>query len=357
MKRKKFSKKTSLKSKSLVQGELQKYDINKMSINNQSSNTKTTNEINSVNEIIQNENDKLLKYVIVSKPITFRVGRFKMTIPTYQELELINPLTQQSYKKLKKIQLFRIMAIRDIPEINIKKGDLGGWVDNQDALSQDGNCWIFNNAMVVNKLGGQVSGNALIYGNAKVLGGKVGGNAKMYGNSAILDNSQLDDFAQLHDNCIIAQNAHVCGRAYLSNNVKVLGKSRVCGQTIVTDNCIVQDEASIDKSVTLQDDVIVKDSCQIIGGKLSGQLVIGGETIIHDNPNLNGKLTILGKSYIHGNGNLTTDLHCQELNQELKDVEIITLENSNKKSLIKTINTTPNTTLLYPSKNDIEQTK
>ena len=50
--------------------------------------------------------------------------------------------------------LHRIRALRDIPRFGVKAGDLGGFVEAEDNLSQDGDAW--------------VSGDAEVYGNAEV---------------------------------------------------------------------------------------------------------------------------------------------------------------------------------------------
>ena len=47
------------------------------------------------------------------------------------------------------ITLFRIKALRDL--WNVKAGDLGGWVESELNLSHEGNCWIYNDAIVCNK--------------------------------------------------------------------------------------------------------------------------------------------------------------------------------------------------------------
>ena len=36
------------------------------------------------------------------------------------------------------ITLHRIRALRDIPSVNVKSGDLGGWIEKESNLSQDG---------------------------------------------------------------------------------------------------------------------------------------------------------------------------------------------------------------------------
>lgn len=45
-------------------------------------------------------------------------------------------------------KLFRIKALVDIEEYGVKKGDLGGWIEKEDNLSQSGNAWIFGEARV-----------------------------------------------------------------------------------------------------------------------------------------------------------------------------------------------------------------
>ena len=42
--------------------------------------------------------------------------------------------------------LYRIEALKDFG--NVKKGDKGGFVENEDNLSQCDNCWIYDNAQV-----------------------------------------------------------------------------------------------------------------------------------------------------------------------------------------------------------------
>ena len=72
--------------------------------------------------------------------------------------------------------LHRIRALRDITRFVVKAGELGGFVEEENNLSQDGKAWVFDNA--------EVSGNAKVYGNAWVSGdAKVSGNAKVHGDS------------------------------------------------------------------------------------------------------------------------------------------------------------------------------
>ena len=42
--------------------------------------------------------------------------------------------------------LYRIQAIRDFD--NVKTGDIGGYIEKESNLSHDGNCWVFDSALV-----------------------------------------------------------------------------------------------------------------------------------------------------------------------------------------------------------------
>ena len=72
--------------------------------------------------------------------------------------------------------LHRIRALRDIPRFGVKAGELGGFVEEENNLSQDGIAWVYDNA--------EASGNAKVYGNAEVYG-----NAKVYGDAEVSGDS------------------------------------------------------------------------------------------------------------------------------------------------------------------------
>ena len=58
--------------------------------------------------------------------------------------------------------LHRIRALRDIPRFGVKAGELGGFVEEENNLSQDGDAWVFCNA--------NVYGNANVSSDAEVSG-------------------------------------------------------------------------------------------------------------------------------------------------------------------------------------------
>ena len=70
--------------------------------------------------------------------------------------------------------LYRIQAIRSFGDV--KEGEKGGWVEKEENLAHDGNCW--------------VSGNALIFENARVFGNaSICENASIFGNASLFDHS------------------------------------------------------------------------------------------------------------------------------------------------------------------------
>lgn len=72
------------------------------------------------------------------------------------------------FKRVLGKKLFRIRALVDFA--NVKKGELGGYIEKENNLSQDGDAWVYGNARVYD--------NARVYGNARV-----SGDARVYGNA------------------------------------------------------------------------------------------------------------------------------------------------------------------------------
>ena len=70
--------------------------------------------------------------------------------------------------------LHRIKALKSFSDV--EEGDLGGYVEKEDNLNQSGNAWVYGNA--------RVSGNAQVCGNARVCGNAwVSGDARVYGDA------------------------------------------------------------------------------------------------------------------------------------------------------------------------------
>ena len=100
------------------------------------------------------------------------------------------------------IFMYRIRALRDFA--NVKAGDLGGYIQFEQNLSHDGNCWVYDKAQV--------------YGEARV-----------------------------YDNATVCENATICGEAHVTGNAKVHHSATVCSNANVCGNAIIEGNARIDK--------------------------------------------------------------------------------------------------------------
>lgn len=71
-------------------------------------------------------------------------------------------LTSEFITNIFGTKLFRIKALIEFG--NVKAGELGGFVEKEENLSQDGNAWVYDNARVYGDA--RVCGDACVYGDA-----------------------------------------------------------------------------------------------------------------------------------------------------------------------------------------------
>lgn len=178
---------------------------------------------------------------------------------------LINDSTDDTIEKQ---VVYRIKALKGF-EINgkcVTVGDLGGYVESENNLSQEDNCW--------------VEGNVYVYGNAKISG-----------NAHISTDSEHVDLEIYED-------------AKISGNVCIIGDGAISGNSIITDN------VKIDGSVDLKDDTIIKDNVNIDVGEIE----TSGKNTIQDNTVLNcDTIELLGDVIIKDKTKMTDDAYLKNL--------------------------------------------
>lgn len=158
--------------------------------------------------------------------------------------------------------LHRIRAVKDfsIPcGINVRSGDLGGFVGTEDNLSHYDSAWVFDGACVYDRA--RVYDDAFVYDEARVYGkafigntaevcGKacvydsvcvfekafVNGNAKVYGNAVVRGSAEVCGSAEVYDLALVFGNARVCGSAKVCGSAEVCGEARICGDAVVNDS-------------------------------------------------------------------------------------------------------------------------
>ena len=136
----------------------------------------------------------------------------------------------ENTKEVNGITLYQIQALKDFGIV--KKGDLGGWIEKEKNLSQEGNCWVYGNARVFNDA--WVSDDAKVFGDAKVYGNAlVFSNAMVYGNALVFSNAMVYGNAWVYGDALVYGNAKVFGDAKVFGGALVSGDARVFGGALV----------------------------------------------------------------------------------------------------------------------------
>ena len=86
------------------------------------------------------------------------------------------------------IKLSRIKALRNFGDV--KKGDLGGYIQSEDNLRHHESAWVAGDSQVFENA--WVAGNGVVYGNAQVFGkAEVFGKARVFGNTEVSGNAEV----------------------------------------------------------------------------------------------------------------------------------------------------------------------
>ena len=104
------------------------------------------------------------------------------------------------------VTLFRIKAL--IGFGNVKKGELGGYVEKEGNLCHSGKAWVT-------------------------------GNAKVYGNASLHDSAWLCDNAKVYDNANVLHGAKVTGNAEVSGDAWIFGDTKISAGELLYDNARV----------------------------------------------------------------------------------------------------------------------
>lgn len=110
--------------------------------------------------------------------------------------------------------LYRIKALKDFG--NVEAGDIGGYIEKEENLSQKGSCWVYDSARV-------------------------------YDDARVLDNACVDGDACVCGKAWISDNARVSGSAWVYGNAEVYGDARVCDSAWVYGDARVSGNAQISK--------------------------------------------------------------------------------------------------------------
>lgn len=149
----------------------------------------------------------------------------------------------------------RVRALRAFG--TVKAGTVGGYVEKESNLSQDGLCWVAENGVVYED--GFVAED-----------GVVGGCAYVSGRAKVRGQSRVDGAARVKDDTDIYGLAVVSEGAYLIEEAKVGGNSRIRQKAVLRGQVVVEGV-----------DVVV-----------SGNPILGGTARVVGNVSINGPVTL-----------------------------------------------------------------
>lgn len=178
------------------------------------------------------------------------------------------------------VTLHRIRALIDIPNVRVKAGDLGGWIESERNLSQTSDAW--------------VSGEAMVYGNAQVLeNALVRDHAKVHWAAIVCGNSRVYDYAE------------VCDRAKISDHAWVFGYASIAGYAIIRNFAVVGGNVKVYDAASVGGDAWIQDDARILENAY-----VGGRAYICDDAEIRGYVggiaAIYGKALIESSSDYLT---------------------------------------------------
>lgn len=173
-------------------------------------------------------------------------------------------LTKES-KRVRGKTVYRIKALRN--GLSFSQGELGGWVESENNLSQKGNCWISKQAVVMD-------------------------NAVAKGDCNITDSVMICENAQISDTVLIREDVMVRGSAKIYGNVYIKDRVTVTGNSLIYDEAELLDKAYIRDSTVCENSIVKGESRIIEGSTVKGNSLIEGNSLINN-------CTIEGKSIIN----------------------------------------------------------
>ena len=147
--------------------------------------------------------------------------------------------------------LYRIRALKDFVNVfgeQIRKGELGGYIESENNLSQKGTCWISDNAKVFSNAtvcdNATICANAIICDNATICANAtVSGSAKVYGNAKVYDEAEVCGNAKVYDKAGVYDEARVFGEAAIFGNALIFGGAKVYDKARVFDDAQIYGNA------------------------------------------------------------------------------------------------------------------
>ena len=191
--------------------------------------------------------------------------------------------------------LYRIRALKNFR--NVKKGDLGGYVEKESNLSQTGDAWIYDDAKAMD--------NAIVKNDATLHH-----NAEIYDNAIVSGSASVNENATLRDKATVSDKAILYGNVILVDGAKIYGKARLYDYVLVSGNAQVYDNARCIQSAKIEDDAQIFNDAIIDNAVISGSAYVFDKATVKDSTilghvNLYGNITVLGQAYLTSDDDIT----------------------------------------------------
>lgn len=224
---------------------------------------------------------------------------------------------------------YRIRALRDFGDV--KAGDLGGYIESENNLSHDGDCWVYDNAVVCNDA--VVRDNAKVRGDAEVIAAAViSGDAKVFGEARIKDFAKVSDQARVGwvwDGIENAEGWKNGDRTVVEDCAEISGRAKVLGEVVVCDHAKIRDDAEVEgkwpvipadkyKAYYIScvcNNAVIEGHAQVTNAYVESNAHVHEFAVVSGHPTMGGHAEIRGNAEIGGDAKI---LHNVTINGDAK---------------------------------------
>ena len=188
--------------------------------------------------------------------------------------------------------LYRIRALKDFS--HVKADDLGGYIEKEENLSHEGDCWIANEGRVYGDA--SVEANAIIDDIAVVKDQAIVTDMAYISDEAVICNkAMIRGLASVTEDAVVGGEVDISDNSYIDGNASIKGEGFVCGNTYIGGDTDIDGDFEI-------------SSCTITGGRINGtNVVINDGSSIFSGADITGNVTINGSAVINFKLEHTTD--------------------------------------------------
>lgn len=237
------------------------------------------------------------------------------------------------------VSVYRIKALRNIPERGVKKGDLGGYVSSADTLSHEGTCWIGPQARALGKV--RVRDDAYLGGTAEALCDFANSMILIQDSVKITDSasvcisrdknstdepkiiSRISGNVEIGDRAQIYNAKEIFGEVSIFDDATILGASKIGGTSEISDRAVVNKGCFVIGNSRIFDDAVILSGAKVINSTVRGKAQIGKEEKVLDGDFSKEGIFIspktdIPKIFIGGSGSSVSEKTDEKGNPQLK---------------------------------------